>query len=467
MLKNTTLMLATTMIRLATGVVVFLLLARSWGAEAFGAFMYAFTIASLAVMLVDYGFAIQTIKDISRHPARIRAVTARSLAGKVVLSVMLAAAFTVALVVLSPGHTLRWSATLLLAAAVVNSFALHLNCTLRAQGRFDDEAVVSAYASLALLGVVVAGLAAHVGVVAMAILFLGARVSYLAASVWYFRRVNGFLPLPRGTVRSVMSVLRSGAPYAVHIIVGTAYFQLDTLIIEHFRGAEGVGLFQAGARIMLAVLIIPDVLTNVYLPVLSRASGREALELGTRMMRTLLGAGVGAYAVLATLAEPIVGLLYGSKFASTVILLPLFGLIVLVRHAGAPLGLLLTTSNRQGTRSVAIVLALAVSLVANLGLVPMLGLRGAVIAGVITNLVLAFVYGAAVLAQYGRLPLDRRSLALLLLAAVIGVATALGRGSAVLLPGLATTAWLATTSGERRVLIARLQAIRQPSTVRG
>lgn len=420
MLKNTTFMLVATLMRLATGVLLFVLLARAWGPDRFGVFMFAFTVASIAVMLVDYGFGLQTVRDVSRRPARAGKVIARSTVAKLVLAVILVGTYPLWARALPSSTGPWWLLPLLLLASIANSFALHLNLAFRSIGRFEAEAKVALSANMALLVAAAACLLAGGGLFAMALIFVVARLAHLAISLTAYRQLVGNLELAQASPQAVLYTLRKGLPFAIHVVVGTLYFQIDTLIVQRYLGATGVGLFQAGTRVMLAALVMPDVITNVYLPALA-ATGADTMGLATRMTRQLVTVGAAAFACLVLGRELIVQSLYGPGFHAASQLLPLFAIVVILRYAGSSLGLLLTTGDQQRVRSIAIVATMCVSVAVNLFLVPRFGLPGAVGAAIATNVFLSSTYALLVLFYYRRLPIDGRSIALLTMAAVLYV----------------------------------------------
>ena len=153
MIKSTVFMTMSTIARLLTGVILFVWMARVWGAATFGVFIYPFTVTSLAVMLVDYGFTLQLVRDIGKAPKDVQAVLHGKLGAKVLLTVLLvlgALAFTPNLMSGGYARSLTW---LLLLAAILNSFGVFLNLPFRGLGHlfrhewlvFEQESVLSLY----------------------------------------------------------------------------------------------------------------------------------------------------------------------------------------------------------------------------------------------------------------------------------------------------------------------------------
>ncbi len=70
MFRDSVFSLITTIVRLATGLVLFIVLAHVWGPERFGTFMYPFAIAGILVKVVDYGFLLQVARDLAAPVAK-------------------------------------------------------------------------------------------------------------------------------------------------------------------------------------------------------------------------------------------------------------------------------------------------------------------------------------------------------------------------------------------------------------
>src|SRR5206468_1304548 len=113
--------------------------------------------------------------------------------------------------------------------------------------------------------------------------------------------------------------------------------------------------------------IVPDVLSNVYLPALAGGQNdpKRVRYLAERMTRHLAGAGLVCLACFTFGADMLVRTLYGTRYALLETFLPLFGPVVYLRFLGACYGVLLTMSGRQSVRAAAVIAAFLVSLLGN------------------------------------------------------------------------------------------------------
>jgi len=413
--------LITTVVRLATGLVLFIVLAHVWGPEQFGTFMYPFAIAGILVKVVDYGFLLQVARDIGKNPADAHAIMSRAHGAKLLL-VIPAGLAAYATAVLLPGEKgFGALLVLLLADAVANSFALLSNVPLRALRRFDEEARIAAIGNLVVFAAVTGAVLVGYGPLQAAGVMAASRTLCVLLSWSAYRRLLGADPAATIERESVRTSLWKGLPFGVHATVGTLNMQLDTLMVQHYLGAGSVGLYQAGMRILLGALLVADALNGVYLSAMARCShDRGALmRLGERMTRQLLTVGLFAFGCILVAGPWVVRLLFGERYDALAPLLPLFGLLVFLRSGGVSYGTLLTIADRQGVRVAGVCAAMLIGLGLNALLIPRLGLTGAVTASILSHVVLFGVYVHAARRDVGSLLVDRRSGILLCLAGVI------------------------------------------------
>jgi O-antigen/teichoic acid export membrane protein len=413
--------LITTVVRLATGLVLFIVLAHVWGPERFGTFMYPFTVAGILVKVVDYGFLLQVARDVGRRPAEAHATMSRALGAKLLLVIPAAAAAYAIAVVLPGANGFGALLAILLADAVANSFTQFLNIPLRALGRFDNEARIATLGNALVFAAVAATVIAGRGTLAAAGVMASARALSLLFSWNAYRQLLGTSPGVIVEPDSLRASLWKGLPFGVHATVGTLNMQVDTLMVQHYLGAGSVGLYQAGMRILLGALLVGDALNGVYLSAMARAShdAGALTRLGERMTRQLLTVGLLGFGCVLVAGPLVVRVLFGGKYDALAPLLPLFGLLAFIRYGGVSYGTLLTLADRQAVRVLAVCGVMVLGLVLNALLIPRYGLTGAVTASIIGHLVLYGVYVRAARKDVGGFLVDRRSAVLLCMAGAI------------------------------------------------
>jgi O-antigen/teichoic acid export membrane protein len=178
--------------------------------------------------------------------------------------------------------------------------------------------------------------------------------------------------------------MRDILPLGAAVLVSALYFRIDVYFIERWQGLEAVGGYNAVFRLVEAMRLIPAAVMAVTFPLLVQSTDRRLVQ---RIGGALGGFGF-ALAPLAVLGSPfIVTMIYGAPylytaptFAMLSLSLPLFFLNYALTHQ---------VIGWDGQRAYLLIatLALAANIAANVALVPSMGMFGAAVATLLTELV--------------------------------------------------------------------------------
>jgi O-antigen/teichoic acid export membrane protein len=386
--------------RLLTGVVLFVLLARAWGPQDFGLFMFWFTVGTIACLPVDYGFAQQALRELGRDPSQAQPLMARLRDAKLVLAAMVLTLFAAAAAAARLPGPERDLALLLLVAAVLFSFGDLFAMGLRGLGRFRDEMLVSVGASVLHFGLVVVVLAAGGGLKLVAGAFVASRAAQLAALAHRFQAAAGALGRPLARTGEVGPTLAAGLRYGADHLLTNLYLALDTVLVKALLGPAAVGVYQAGLRLVQGAFALVPVINSVYVPAIAAAAehGESTGRHARALLLQLALVGSVASLALALFAGPIQRLLYGQEFGELARLLPLFGALLLLRCTIAAFGTVMAALGYQRARAGGLVLATAL-LAAGIALwAPRFELAGVLAAALVAHAALGVVY-VAVLAR--------------------------------------------------------------------
>ena len=125
-------------LRLGAGLLIIVLLARRLGPDGFGVFAYGLAVASLAVMILNFGLSTAVLRRFGAEPERSLDALAEALTGKLLLlGPLLLLAFAGAALLPSPAGPVFLA---LLLAQAAESFSEVYQLAFRAASRFKDEA---------------------------------------------------------------------------------------------------------------------------------------------------------------------------------------------------------------------------------------------------------------------------------------------------------------------------------------
>ncbi|MCZ4313850.1 oligosaccharide flippase family protein [Comamonadaceae bacterium G21597-S1] len=383
-----------TAVRLVSGLLTFVILARLLGLEPFGILMLWLSIATLLATVANYGFTTYLLREIGHSPGAAGTVVNEVFASKVLLSAVILAGALCAIPFL-PSET-RWVFLLLLLAMLLDSTSDFLNVGYRVTNRFSAETRMATVASVSQF-VIVAGAVTYQTSVLMAAFGLLASRCLVLLMTWSNQR-QYFSALRPAPLHRAVYRLKHGGHYAIDFGLQGLIGQIDSVVLNYFLGPVAVGLHQAGMRVFLGGSQIAKVLGNVFIPRVSRAMGRtaEIQHIAERVETVFFGSGAAVGLLLAITAKPLVQLLFGENFMALAHLMPWFGLLFFVRFVASGFGLLLTAAGKQALRAKVNLGHWIVILISAAVLVPRFGNLGWIWALTIGNLMLALIYFRAI-----------------------------------------------------------------------
>lgn len=369
---------------------LFIYAARILGAEEFGIYSYAATLAALALVGMDLGLNMLFVRDGAQEPEAVGGYAGTML----VLKLVLAALVVVALMAfcLVKGHAQDQIALILAVTLVQILWGLsELGVAgLNALERMDQEALVKSTGRLAAL------------IFAGGLLFWGAGLWGLVAgliianlwaaglSLWLLKKRAGFsLRLERGFLAYL---LKEALPLALSNIFILVFVRVDIVMLEIMdRSFAEIGWYAAGVRVIDGVGMVPILVSGASLPVLASLAKKDmkaAAKLYSQAQRLLLILGLPAAVGLWVVREQVALGVYGPEFAETarafLWLAPVMAfLFINFLQLNS-----LTALGKQRLCALATGLCVLVNVGLNLWLIPAYGFMGAAAATLLTEIVL-------------------------------------------------------------------------------
>lgn len=377
-------------------------LLRHLGVEDSGRYVLVLSIVTLAGGVTDAGLSSIGVRELSLRSGADRRRFMRNLLG-------LRIAFTLAGIALACLYALGagLGEALVAGTAIAGAGVLAQNLqstyatSLMAELRLGWVTVIDLARQVATAIAIVALAAAGAGLVPF---FVVAPAAGLLALALTARLVRGSVPLrPAAEREQWRELLAQTLPFALAAAVGAIYFRLAILLVDLLSTDRQTGLFGASFRIVEVLVVVPQLMLSAALPIFSRAARDDAerLRYGLGLVAQASLIAGGAVAVGLVLGAPVaIDVVAGPDFDGAEPVLRLHAVALLFSFLAAPAGYALLSLRRH--REILIMNAAALaSLVAALAiLVPVDGARGAAVATVIGEAVLAGS-GALLVARSG------------------------------------------------------------------
>ncbi len=368
----------------------FTFLARLFGPEAIGKYVFALSLTTLFSVLLDLGLANVLTREVARQPDSAERY-ARLVIGFKILAMLVVVALAIAFMWLA-GYGLLARQLVYIAAVVMvlDSFTLTAYSTIRGFHNLTWESI-----GTVLMQAITAGGGLIVSLFTrdlrwfMAALALAALVNCIY-SLWQLRGRYKVSLKPRIDKVDYRFLARLAWPFALAAVLTRFYGYLDTVLLSLLSGDRAVGIYSVAYKITFALQFIPAAFSASLFPGFSSyfSSAPEKLaNTFTRGIIYLTAIAVPVSLGIISLAPEIIKAVYPA-FTEAIVPLQVLIFSLIFLFLTFPVGALLPACDRQLRQTGNLALAAGSNLLLNLLLIPALGPLGAAIASVVSTIVL-------------------------------------------------------------------------------
>lgn len=376
-------------------ILILALLARSLGPDGFGGFTLMTTYAAMFYMVADFGFNAIVLRDAAGDQTKIKAGFTKLLGLRTIYSLVLV---FIALSILSffPYEpTVKLATIVTILTIITQAIYSTANLVFQFKLRYDLSVVVAAVGSLLNLGIVFVLAQGQVNLVAVALSYVAAGVAMAVVALALVRTLIGSFQ-PSFAVSDWFRLTLVTLPVGLTLIFNLIYFRADTFILSFVKTSGDVGIYGAAYKIFEVVLVLPTFFMNALYPVLIRLFEQDRAKFRQSVRYAILGlAGLGLAGAAAGifLAPWGVNLLYGGKFADSVLPLQLLLASVPIFFLSNLYMWLMLILKRQKTMALVYAFGMVINVALNLYFIPQYSyLAAAIITGVSEALILVLTY---------------------------------------------------------------------------
>jgi O-antigen/teichoic acid export membrane protein len=332
---------------------MFIGIARFYGPAVFGSFSAAYILASIFVVVADFGFDNLLTIEVARRPDDVAEPVREYFSIKLLFCLFgLAAIWSLPLVErLSPVTELLLF--LLSVSIIFTSLTNFFFALFKGIEQFQHEFKITSIVNVVLLAALVL-----IGVFKLSFFLVGlayvvSRGLGLLLAVFKAQKTLQLSPFYftlKGWSKRWQRILTFG----FSLLFGNLFFQLITPMLVFFKGDYDAGIYESVFKLVAVISLISDIGVNAILPTLSRfhiENFDRWITLNRLFNRTLFLVSLPIAWVFLVYPRQIIDLLYGvDKFGDAVAIMRIAAVVILVRFASETYGLMLTTSDRQKIR---------------------------------------------------------------------------------------------------------------------
>jgi O-antigen/teichoic acid export membrane protein len=368
----------------------FLVIARSLGTSAFGAFTFGISFGALVTVLASLGQDAILTREVAQDRRLVHRYFANTLTLKLALAVPVVVVSVAVMVVAGTDGRTRTVATLMAIAILVELLTSTSFAVLQAYERLGYLPVVIVAQRLFTTGVGIAAVAAGAGIEAVAAIYLvGALLAFVLALTLQFRQV--VRPTLVVTPSTWWPLMRVAIPVGIALIFQLTLFRVDIVILQLLESERVVGQYGAAYRLFEATLFVSWAVGAAVYPVFARYLGQPdaVRSVFERALKLVIALTVPAALVAAILARPIVELLYGAEFAPSARALQLLAAAIVLCSVNHVTGVLLLAEHRERTIAIVYAIVSAANIAANFALIPAYSLNAAALNTTLSEVLLS------------------------------------------------------------------------------
>ena len=364
---------------------------------AYGRYFSLLGLAMILQVIADAGLQLYNSRTISGH----RQLLAKYFPYFLALKAMLGGVFFVGLLVAGWGLGYRGGDIGLLliigVAQLLNSLVLYLRSSLAGLGRYALDSWFSILDKVLMIGLIGSILVYAPQVLSIHV-FAGAQVlswAVTAVGIGILLRGKISLRLPSFRPATFRMLLRGGAPFALAILLQTAYSRTDAIMIERLLvdGAEAAGHYAAGYRLLDAINTVGWLVAGLLLPMYARLHARreDLTPLLRFSVHTLVAGAIVVGTCAAAYSSFLVDWLYDFAEPRTARILFFLSLTFIAQCLNYAYGALLGATGRIGRMNYVFAAGILVNVGGNLWALPRYGATGAAAVTLVTQGFIAVV----------------------------------------------------------------------------
>jgi O-antigen/teichoic acid export membrane protein len=387
--KNTAALAIAMLIDRASSVFLTLLVSRTLYATGLGIYSTALAIVGVLTLTVEMGSISFLVREIARDRAKTNLYFVQLGLLTIVAGIAITGLSFVVVPVLGFSDELAMSVSVIIFAIVPATLNAMHEAVFVAHQRVHFQTYTTVIAALFNTALSISLLAQGYGIVSLVVSFVATK---------YLTTISYFLFLNRYIVRlrfefswsSTRSLVRKLKMFAASSMLGGLFARPEIVILTFVRGEAHTGFYSAALKLVDVCYLLPDTyMTNVF-PALSRSYRQgdgKSQNINEKSVRYLLALSLPVAAIMTVAAEPIVQLLYGPAFESSVLVLRILAWNLPLYCLNGLLWRILVARGEQSSNVRVQVITACTRLASGYALISAFGYLGAALA-TITNLLL-------------------------------------------------------------------------------
>jgi PST family polysaccharide transporter len=393
LIGNTAWQLVDKVLRLMTGLVVGIWVARYLGPSRYGLLNFSIAFVALFTPICDLGLQSIVIRDLVRRPDDRGRVLASSLILRVTGATLAIVVCIAAIVLAEPGNLQSQIPVLIVVLSLLPQAWDVIDFDFQANMRSRPIALIRLasfiISSAFRLGLIYGG--ASLAWFAWAIVLEASLSAIFMNGLLRLERRS--FPLAEAGIKEMKQLLTASWPFAIAGLSIMVYMRIDQVMLGKMLGDRAVGIFSAAVRISECWYFVPMAILASVAPALTAAHRRSEMEFQSKLVlfiRMVLILSIVIATTLTLCSKPLIELLYGHAYAAAAEVLSIHAWAGVFVCLGVATGPWFVNSGITKIRMVHTLVGAIANVTLNMYMIPRFGPVGAAISTLVSYSLAAF-----------------------------------------------------------------------------
>lgn len=388
--KNISYSLLANITRLLLGFIIFFYLSSIFRLNEFGIYIYIMSLSGFISILIDYGFNLSILNDVSKKPEMIMSYFYNILYNKIFLTIIVIIFFIIYISLTDYNFLLEFIIFAL--SAIIQSFAQFISSLYKAINKFDKDFYYALLNNILILLLVII-FSNNLNLFSVSIIYLSSKLIGLT-----YLLIILFRDMKSNNVKKSfnLNLIKSNFKFALTMIIGGFFLTIDIPIMKNILDVESLAIYGLGMKIFISLMIIADVVNGSFHPKLSKMFDTNFIEfkiLFKKLIIFMTFIGLVISLCIYLTSEHIIKYFFEEKFYPLIDLIPLFTLALIIRYSTFSMGTYLTIIGLQKTRTYILLFVFLLHIVFNIIFQNKFGIEGAIYSLIVSFSLLALLNG--------------------------------------------------------------------------
>lgn len=392
--KNTSYFTSALVLQKVISFTYFTLIARALVPEDLGKYYFAISFTTIFAIFIDLGLANVLIRETAKAREKVKDLLGSVLAIKIPLAILSILSAIILVNILDYPELTKQLVYLSAICMILDSFSLTFFSVIRGFHNLIFESISSVIFQLVVIGFGLTVLYLGLGLKFLMVALVMASMFNIIYSSSLLRFKFNIKIKPIFNFDLIKAIIKIVIPFSMFAVFQRLYVYLDSVLLSVLADDKSVGLYQVAFKIVFALQFLPMAFTASLYPAFSSYwnNNKEQLVITfERAMNYLIIISLPISVGIIALADKIV-LLFKSGYTEAILPLQVIMISLLFIFLNFPIGSLLNACDKQKINTRNMGIALVVSVILNLILIPKFQAVGASITVLATNF-LMFVLG--------------------------------------------------------------------------